>query len=68
MKAFNIYNNANEFLLYFHCDSDFFTRFLFKVFSIEHIRIFNEEELERMFCGESDSWAVSTVSFIKLFL
>ncbi|XP_027935791.1 E3 ubiquitin-protein ligase UPL4-like [Vigna unguiculata] len=30
-----------------------------QVFSIEHIRIFNEEELERMFCGESDSWAIN---------
>ncbi|KAK4281445.1 hypothetical protein QN277_012938 [Acacia crassicarpa] len=28
-----------------------------QVFSIEHLRIFNEEELERLLCGEFDSWA-----------
>ncbi|KAG4383684.1 hypothetical protein GLYMA_13G136900v4 [Glycine max] len=30
-----------------------------QVFSIDHLRIFNEEELERMLCGECDSWAVN---------
>ncbi|KAK7393587.1 hypothetical protein VNO78_22145 [Psophocarpus tetragonolobus] len=30
-----------------------------QVFPIEHLRIFNEEELERMLCGEYDSWAVN---------
>ncbi|CAJ1968460.1 unnamed protein product [Sphenostylis stenocarpa] len=30
-----------------------------QVFSIEHLRIFNEEELERMLCGENDSWAIN---------
>ncbi|KAG4996143.1 hypothetical protein JHK85_027582 [Glycine max] len=30
-----------------------------QVFSIDHLRIFNEEELERMLCGEYDSWAVN---------
>ncbi|XP_061351347.1 E3 ubiquitin-protein ligase UPL4 isoform X2 [Gastrolobium bilobum] len=28
-----------------------------QVFPIEHLSIFNEEELERMLCGEHDSWA-----------
>ncbi|KAI9086360.1 hypothetical protein K1719_031814 [Acacia pycnantha] len=28
-----------------------------QVFSIEHLHIFNEEELERLLCGEFDSWA-----------
>ncbi|XP_054815351.1 E3 ubiquitin-protein ligase UPL4 isoform X2 [Prosopis cineraria] len=27
-----------------------------QVFSIEHLRIFSEEELERLLCGEFDSW------------
>ncbi|XP_068492520.1 E3 ubiquitin-protein ligase UPL4 isoform X2 [Phaseolus vulgaris] len=30
-----------------------------QVFSIEHLQIFNEEELERMLCGEYDSWAIN---------
>nr|KYP43929.1 E3 ubiquitin-protein ligase UPL4 [Cajanus cajan] len=30
-----------------------------QVFPIEHLRIFNEEELERMLCGEYDSWAIN---------
>ncbi|KAK7355710.1 hypothetical protein VNO80_14970 [Phaseolus coccineus] len=38
-----------------------------QVFSIEHIRIFNEEELESMFCGESDSWAVNDLEDFIMF-
>ncbi|XP_014491916.1 E3 ubiquitin-protein ligase UPL4 isoform X2 [Vigna radiata var. radiata] len=30
-----------------------------QVFSIEHLQIFNEEEVERMLCGEYDSWAIN---------
>ncbi|KAL2323294.1 hypothetical protein Fmac_027673 [Flemingia macrophylla] len=30
-----------------------------QVFPIEHLWIFNEEELERMLCGEYDSWAIN---------
>ncbi|TKY52886.1 E3 ubiquitin-protein ligase UPL4 [Spatholobus suberectus] len=30
-----------------------------QVFPIEHLRIFSEEELERMLCGEYDSWAIN---------
>ncbi|CAJ1968461.1 unnamed protein product [Sphenostylis stenocarpa] len=37
-----------------------------QVLPIDHIRIFNEEELERMFCGESDSWAINDLQdFLK---
>lgn len=31
---------------------------LFQVFPIRHLQIFSEEELERLLCGELDSWAV----------
>ncbi|KAK7355709.1 hypothetical protein VNO80_14969 [Phaseolus coccineus] len=30
-----------------------------QVFSIEQLQIFNEEELERILCGEYDSWAIN---------
>ncbi|KAJ1387674.1 HECT, E3 ligase catalytic domain [Sesbania bispinosa] len=29
-----------------------------QVFPIDHLQIFNEEELERILCGEHDSWAI----------
>ncbi|XP_068492521.1 E3 ubiquitin-protein ligase UPL4-like [Phaseolus vulgaris] len=38
-----------------------------QVFSIEHIRIFNEEELESMFCGESDSWTMNNLEDYIMF-
>ncbi|KAK2455061.1 E3 ubiquitin-protein ligase UPL4 [Trifolium repens] len=33
-----------------------------QVFSIEHLQIFYEEELERILCGEDDSWAVNELA------
>ena len=37
-------------------------RYLFvvkpQVFPIEHLQVFTAEELERLICGEHDSWAV----------
>jgi hypothetical protein len=35
---------------------------VFQVFPIEHLQIFTEEELERLLCGERDSWAVCILS------
>jgi hypothetical protein len=40
---------------------------VFQVFPIEHLQIFTEEELERLLCGERDSWAVCILS-LKIFL
>lgn len=33
-----------------------------QVFPIEHLKIFNEEELERILCGEEDSWAINELA------
>ncbi|KAK7267606.1 hypothetical protein RIF29_20284 [Crotalaria pallida] len=33
-----------------------------QVFPIEHLKIFNEEELERILCGEHDSWAITELA------
>ncbi|XP_027363049.1 E3 ubiquitin-protein ligase UPL4 [Abrus precatorius] len=33
-----------------------------QVFPIKHLQIFNEEELERMLCGEYDSWAINELA------
>ncbi|MED6170603.1 E3 ubiquitin-protein ligase upl4 [Stylosanthes scabra] len=33
-----------------------------QVFSIENLKIFNEEELERILCGEHDSWAINELA------
>ncbi|XP_019427999.1 PREDICTED: E3 ubiquitin-protein ligase UPL4 [Lupinus angustifolius] len=33
-----------------------------QVFSIEHLNIFNEEELERILCGEHDAWAINELA------
>ncbi|GKV30152.1 hypothetical protein SLEP1_g39002 [Rubroshorea leprosula] len=30
-----------------------------QVFSIEHLQIFTEEELEHLLCGEHDSWTIN---------
>ena len=35
---------------------------VFQVFPIEHLQIFTEKELERLLCGEHDSWAVCIIS------
>lgn len=35
---------------------------VFQVSPIEHLQIFTEEELERLLCGEHDSWAVCILS------
>lgn len=39
---------------------------VFQVFPIEHLQIFTEEELERLLCGERDSWDVCILS-LKFF-
>lgn len=39
---------------------------VFQVFPIEHLQIFTEEELERLLCGERDSWAVCIYHLIFL--
>ena len=31
---------------------------ILQVFPIKHLQIFTEEELEKLLCGERDSWAV----------
>ena len=31
----------------------------FQVFPIDHLQIFTDEELERLLCGESETWNVS---------
>ncbi|KAI4300230.1 hypothetical protein L6164_033628 [Bauhinia variegata] len=33
-----------------------------QVFPIEHLRIFNEDEVERLLCGEHDSWAFNELA------
>ncbi|XP_014491908.1 E3 ubiquitin-protein ligase UPL4 isoform X1 [Vigna radiata var. radiata] len=38
-----------------------------KVLPIERIQIFNEEELERVFCGESDPWAINDLEHQIIF-
>lgn len=40
---------------------------VFQVFPIEHLQIFTEKELERLLCGEHDSWAVCIIS-LKSFI
>ncbi|KOM34800.1 hypothetical protein LR48_Vigan02g095000 [Vigna angularis] len=38
-----------------------------QILPIERIQIFNEEELERVFCGESDSWAINDLEHQIIF-
>ena len=44
--------------LLFTMDDDVMNFSILQVFPIKHLEIFTEEELEKLLCGERDSWAV----------
>ena len=63
-----IHNNFSMSVLF--CDwycINFIFNLILQVFPIEHLKIFTEEELERLFCGERDFLAVC-ISIILLVL